>query len=331
MSKSARLGLFALATIALLLGFLYIVGSFAGIGSGYRMAVHFASASGMPAGSQVFFSGVDVGTVNKVRILPDASVEVILSIHRNIDIPKQSTFTIRPSLTGAPSVVIVPPSIRIAQDTSPTPWPRGDALPKRVLPLSQQVVGVTPLSIEQVMREGFGVERRAMSLLTIMRATKAGMQQKYRNAVASRAQLEQSVVDLDASLKARQDEISSRLHRPGEGLTAANRRRLTRLAGSMQQARSRLSQTALAARAITANPALRANAKATSRNVGTATDNAAALKSDLHNVTGNPQTRAQLNNAGTNVHALMQQLTSLFGKKPVVKRVNPTPTASPPQ
>src|SRR5579872_6448108 len=110
MSRQAQLGLFALIALVLLFGIFYVITDFGTRHSGYRMGVHFGSAAGLPTGAQVFFSGVTVGTVDQVRLLPDNSVYVILALQSDINIPKGSRFLIQAPITGTPNMVIVPPA-----------------------------------------------------------------------------------------------------------------------------------------------------------------------------------------------------------------------------
>ncbi|HEV3152829.1 MAG TPA: MlaD family protein, partial [Candidatus Baltobacteraceae bacterium] len=71
MSRQAQLGLFAVIALAMLFGIFYVITDFGTRHSGYRIGVHFSTASGLPTGAQVFFSGVTVGTVDQVQLLPD--------------------------------------------------------------------------------------------------------------------------------------------------------------------------------------------------------------------------------------------------------------------
>ncbi len=311
----ARLGLFALCTLLVLFGFLYAVTNFGASHGAYRIGVHLANASGVPPGSQVFFSGVDVGSVRKVRILADNTVELILAIQRNIDIPKSSKFSVRPSLTGSPSIVITPPLPALFPGSSPTPLPRGDAMEKRVLPVSRQAVAVPPLSIEELMQQGVGVGNRALGMLRALQLAKPQMMQRMRHAQGTKAALQGSLVNLTQSLNARRNEVSDRLSRLKRDFNPGNQARLATLSASAQQTRAKLRHTASSARGVIANPALRDNLRQTGQNVQTAREQAAGLQGDVHNITGSPQTRAQLRDAAARVRAVMQELGSLLKRR----------------
>src|SRR5438270_11543721 len=107
LTRQAQLGVFAIAALLFLFGIFYVITDYGTRHSGYRFGVHFASAAGLPTGAQVFFSGVTVGTVDQIRLLPDNTVDVILALQNNIGIPKGSRFTIQAPITGTPNMVIL--------------------------------------------------------------------------------------------------------------------------------------------------------------------------------------------------------------------------------
>ena len=49
--------------------------------------MHFESAAGLHSGALVYFSGVTVGTVDTITLLPDNTVDVILAVNSDVDIP----------------------------------------------------------------------------------------------------------------------------------------------------------------------------------------------------------------------------------------------------
>src|SRR5690348_9598147 len=125
MTRQAQVGAFAIVAMLLLFGIFYVVTNFGTRHTGYRIGVHFRSAAGVTPGAQVYFSGVDVGSVDEIELLPDNTVDVILAINRDINVPAESRFLIQAPLTGSPSVIIVPPRAK----------PPLALLPRQVLPI----------------------------------------------------------------------------------------------------------------------------------------------------------------------------------------------------
>ncbi|HEY1867326.1 MAG TPA: MlaD family protein, partial [Candidatus Cybelea sp.] len=137
MTRQAQVGAFAFMALLLLFGVFYVITDFGTRHTGYRIGVHFQSAAGVTTGAQVYFSGVDVGSVDSVVLLADNTVDVILAINHNIDIPSASKFLIQAPLTGSPVVLILPP-----RQKPPVPL-----LPRQVLPIADQPQGINGTSV----------------------------------------------------------------------------------------------------------------------------------------------------------------------------------------
>src|SRR5215469_12019067 len=125
MTKQAQVGAFALLALLLLFGVFYIITDFGTRHTGYKTGIHFQSAAGLHSGAIVYFSGVTAGTVDSIVLLPDHTVDVILAVNHDIDIPRASRFLIQAPLTGDPNLVIVPPVPKTGPQgvLGPTPKP----------------------------------------------------------------------------------------------------------------------------------------------------------------------------------------------------------------
>src|SRR5271165_900314 len=150
MTKQAQVGAFTLVAFALLFGIFYFVTDFGTRHTGYRIGVHFNSAAGLTPGAVVYFSGVNVGSVDSIELLADNTVDVILAINHDIDVPAASRFLIQAPLTGSPSVIIVPPRAK-----PPLPL-----LPRQVLPIADQPHGSNSASIADLLQQGQGELKR---------------------------------------------------------------------------------------------------------------------------------------------------------------------------
>ena len=172
MTRQAQVGAFAIVALLLLFGVFYVITDFGTRHTGYRVGVHFQSAAGITTGALVYFSGVNVGSVESVELLADNTVDVILAINRDIDIPLASRFLIQAPLTGSPALVIVPP-----REKPPVPL-----LPRQVLPIAEQPKGTNGASIADLLLEGQGslkrfdglmaqIEQRTPKLLSTLQTT----------------------------------------------------------------------------------------------------------------------------------------------------------------
>ena len=156
MTRQAQVGAFSIVALLLLFGVFYVITDFGTRHTGYRIGVHFESAAGITPGALVYFSGVNVGSVDSIELLADNTVDVVLAINRDIDIPRDSRFLIQAPLTGSPSMVIIPPR---AQPPLPL-------LPRRVLPIAEQPQGTNGASIADLLLQGQGTLKRFNSVMS---------------------------------------------------------------------------------------------------------------------------------------------------------------------
>ncbi len=157
LTRAAQLGLVALVVIVAAAIGIYFGQKAARGGGGYRIGVRFRNASDVGPGAQVYLNGVVVGSVNKIQILPDASVEFVININRyTTNIPKDAVFSVESKFTGGANVTISAPPQAAATT---------ELLPKHVLPLPEQPVGTLPLTIETFMGQSKSLGNRLSGIL----------------------------------------------------------------------------------------------------------------------------------------------------------------------
>lgn len=84
-SKNIRLGAFVLAGTIFLIAALYMIGNTQNLfGNTFRISAEFYNVNGLMPGNSVRFSGIDVGTVESVRIVSDSSVLVVMVVEQDI-------------------------------------------------------------------------------------------------------------------------------------------------------------------------------------------------------------------------------------------------------
>ncbi len=325
MTRQAQVGAFAIVALLLLFGVFYVITDFGTRHTGYRIGVHFQSAAGVTTGAQVYFSGVNVGSVDSVELLADNTVDVILAINRNIDIPAASTFLIQAPLTGSPNVVILPP-----RKKPPLPL-----LPRQVLPIAEQPQGVNGTTVADLLAQGQGelkrfsrvmamIEQRTPRLLNSLQTT---LNNANDLTVATKAQLAR-VTDPLVGASANFAQLSATLN----SSATVDSAKVGALLDQFQSTATSLNRSMTALEGFATDPRLKTNVVAATQNIADATATLASLTKDLRTVTGDPATQAQMRNTIANLDAVMQKANSLLeelGGKSSVYGVDAGATAPP--
>jgi ABC-type transporter Mla subunit MlaD len=318
MTRQAQVGAFAIVALLLLFGVFYVITDFGTRHTGYRIGVHFNSAAGLTPGALVYFSGVDVGSVDSIELLADNSVDVILAINRDIDVPSASRFLIQAPLTGSPALVIIPPRAK-----PPVPL-----LPRQVLPIADQPRGTNGASIADLLQQGQGelkrfdtvmalVEQRTPKLLNTLQTTLNNANDLTLSTKASLQRLSDELVALGANLQGSLGQASANVVQLSETLNtsaAVDSKKIGVLLDQFQSTATALNRSMTALQELATDPRLRANILATTQSIAETTATIAAMTKDLRTVTSDPQTQAQLRNTIANLDAVMQKANSLLGE-----------------
>lgn len=315
-TRLALLGLFALTAMLLLAVGLYFMSSAAPGRGNYRMGVHFPSASGVAPGSQVYLSGVNIGTVSKVVILPDNSVDMILGIRSNTDIPRRSKFSIQSSLTGSPSIAIAPPRAPRNLSASPTPLPRTEILEKRMMPVSQQPVGSVPASLEDFMRQGQALTSRTKVMFGELGAHRKPLLNALTgartNGFAVRNELYGTVTQLQGQMAVTMRKAQANMAEAATVLQTRDQRKLAALAASFQDTARSAQTVQESMRTALRSPAAKQNLREAAARLRVAMSNMQALSKSLESIAASSQTKAELRDAGAQLRAVIQKLKSLL-------------------
>src|SRR5690349_3412806 len=82
---NTKLGLFVLLGLAFLIFSLYMIGRNRNMfGSTFTLKANFHNTNGLLVGNNVRYSGIDVGTVTRIRIVSDTSVLVTMIIDKSV-------------------------------------------------------------------------------------------------------------------------------------------------------------------------------------------------------------------------------------------------------
>ncbi len=331
MSRQAIVGLFTILGL-LALFVVFFVLSNVGTGGRYKIGVHFRSASGIHKGALVYESGVNVGIVDSLELQPaDFTVDIILAINNNVDIPRDARFIIQAPLTGDATLEIVPkaPQPRPSGLAAPTPAPGAVAvLPRVVLPLEQQPQGTNPATLEDLLEQGQGEVTRLDTLLTDLEQREPALLNTLQSALTNANELSittnRQVQKLARTLDALQGPLGSTLASTTakivdltarfDDLAKTAQPQVVTLLTSFNQSAAALNDTVNQLHGLSKNPELRANLIDTTRYIAQTSQTIALLVGDFRNVTGNAQTQAQLRDTIANIDATTQRANSLLGQ-----------------
>ncbi len=319
MTRQAQVGAFAIVALLLLFGVFYVITDFGTRHTGYRVGVHFRSAAGLNQGALVYFSGVGVGSVDSIELLPDNTVDVILAVNRDIDIPQASKFLIQAPLTGSPNVLIVPP---------PDARPPIALLPRQVLPVNEQPQGANSATIADLLQQGQGeikrfdvvmaqLEARTPKLLDTLQTTLNNANDLTITTKRSMSQLSQQLLALGSSLQGNLTLAGANvvaLTDTLNGTATKDSKKIDHLLDQLQLTSVSLNRSMSALQGLATDPQLKANVLTTTQSIADATQTLAALMGDLRTVTGDPQTQAQMRSTIANLDATLQKANSLLGE-----------------
>lgn len=319
MTRQAQVGAFAIVALLLLFGVFYVITDFGTRHTGYRVGVHFRSAAGLTPGALVYFSGVGVGSVDSISLLPDNTVDVILAVNRDIDIPAASKFLIQAPLTGSPNVLIVPPHESTAQVA---------LLPRQVLPVDQQPQGSNSATIADLLQQGQGeikrfdvvmsqIEARTPKLLNTLQTTLNNANDLTVSTKRSLSQLSGELLALGSSLQGNLSAAGANvvaLTDTLNGTATKDSAKVDQLLDQLNATSVSLNKSMGALQGLATDPQLKSNVLTTTQSIADATQTLAGLLKDLRTVSSDPQTQAQIRNTIANLDATMQKANSLLGE-----------------
>ncbi len=318
MSKQAQVGLFTIVGLAALFAVFYFLADFGTRSSGYRIGVHFRSASGLRTSAGVYLSGVPIGAVDKISLLHDYTTEVVMAIKPDYEIPQGSRFLIQAPLTGEPTILIDPPK-NLGE--------RVATLPHEVAPLDRQPRGTNPASIADLLAQGQGevrrlddilaqVQKTEPQLLAELKSTLGNANDLTTNANRSLNTLTAKVQDLTDSLQKSLTVASNNVIDLTGSLDTVVKRDSSQVDGllaELNHTSKSFGETVDSLREVATNPRVKNNLISTTRDFAATAKSFSELTNDLRQITGNPQTQAQLRDVVAQIDATSQKVDSLAG------------------
>ena len=318
MNKQAQVGLFTLLGLVAVFGVFFVLSNFSARARGYKLGVHFQSASGLRQGAQVSLSGVPIGAVDKISLLPDYTTDVIMAIQSGYDIPVGSRFIIQAPITGEPVVLIEPP-----RNTGAT----AATLPREVLDIDRQPKGTNPTSLADLLEQGQGEVKRFDQILAELQQNEprllAELQSTLHNANELTTNANSSLSAVTAKVQTLADSLQKNLTVASNNvvdLTGSLNSVVQRDSGQVDDLLAQLNRTSRSfgdtvdsLRDVATNPKVKSNLVNTTRDFALTAQTFAALTQDLRKVTGNAQTQAQLRDTVAQLDATSQKVNSLAG------------------
>ncbi|MGH7727941.1 MAG: MlaD family protein [Vulcanimicrobiaceae bacterium] len=319
MNKQAQVGLFTILGLIAVFAVFYVLSDFGARARGYKIGVRFESAAGLHSAALVYLSGVRVGVVDQIELLPDYSTRVILAIKPGYDIPVGSRFLIQAPLTGEPTVLIVPPAGATRHIAT---------LPHEILPIGQEPVGANPATISDLLAQGQGEVKRLDAILATLQSSEPRLLHELQGTLANANALTRNANQSLTALSGQGREIADTL----QASIAVSSRNLNDLTGRLDatvaqnsgQVNTLLAQlvstsksfgkTVDALQGIATDPSVKRNFLSTARDFALTAKTFAALTGDLRTVTGDPQTQAQLRDTVAQLDATSQRVDSLLAE-----------------
>jgi phospholipid/cholesterol/gamma-HCH transport system substrate-binding protein len=332
MNAQARVGVFTLLALAGIFLAYYFVTNFSLQHNGYRIGVRFHDVGGLQVGSSVLLSGVVIGEVESVSLLPDENVEVICSIAPDNVVYRHSRFSVAVNLTGSTTLAIDLPRHRY----------QTDILPKYVLPEDQQPWGTLPPTIADLVSAGQEQLKLFSKTMTVVNAALPSLARRF-NSVAEHTDL--LVLHTDATLETLSAELTKTVDALNEtitvtsknleavtgnvnGLVADNRSRLNELIKNLAGAADGLNKTMAGMSSIAQDPLLHASLLGAAQNMQAATEKLKAITTDVESITGDPATQSELRGAIHNLDAATARANQILGVQSTTASAGSTSNAN---
>ncbi len=324
MTTAFRVGVFAILTIVGIFVVWALLSNFSLTRNSYQIAVHFRNVVGLQEGSSVQLAGVEIGTVDKIILLPDQTASVICSINGDNTVYRGSIFTVATTLTGQSTLTIFPP----ADLSSAIP------LPRRKLPEGEQPEGVVPPTIADLVSEGQKRMRDLDKTLAIVNAQLPGIVHHFNNVATHTDAL---VVHADRNFTLLGEQLNTTVASVNALITgfqtvlAQNGQNVTAMTTSMRQlivkngpkfasliddlsaTADNLNKTMAAVTSIATDPNMKSNLLTATANLKDSSEKLKAVATDIQSITGDPQVQGELRGAVRNLSGAIAKANAILG------------------
>ncbi len=210
MSREAKVGIFVVVGLVILIYFTFRVSKWGGIGEkGYKLTVDFESAAGLEPKANVKMAGVPVGKVEEIRLVGNRA-RLVLRIDEGVRIPIDSVASIQTQgllgekyveiYPGSRTEQVLPPGGRIANTQPPLNL---DELVRKLSMIADDVKRFT-----DSLAGSFGTEEGKQALAEILRNVRDASSVLAKVTTGNEDRLNRILANIDA-LSAELKEISS--------------------------------------------------------------------------------------------------------------------------
>jgi len=329
-STQARVGIFTLLALAGVFAVYYFITNYALTHNGYRIGLRFHNVGGLQDGSTVLLSGVTVGEVTSVDLLPDQTVEVTCTINNGITIYRDSLFVVAITITGATTLTIEPPPLRQA----------ALILPQQPLPVDQQPWGTLPPTLTDLLSAGQEQLRAFSKTMAVVNRELPALARRFSTVATHTDDLilnaNSSLTALSGEMQTTVAELNATLGRSGRnidaltgnlnGLIAEDRPRIQLLVDRLSSTANNLNKTMAGIASIAQDPLLHDSLIGTVQNVEGATAKLKAMATELESVTGDPKTESELKETVANLASVTAKADAILGQYSTAE-AQPGPTA----
>jgi phospholipid/cholesterol/gamma-HCH transport system substrate-binding protein len=317
MSTKARVGIFTLLALAGVFAAYYFITNFALTHNGYEIGIRFHNVGGLQEGSTVLLSGVTVGEVTSIDLLPDQTVEVTCTINNGIVVYRDSIFVVAITITGATTLTIEPPMLRQA----------ALILPQQPLPVDQQPWGTLPPTLTDLLSAGQEQLKNFSKTMAVVNRELPALARKF-SSVATHTdeliqdadvslstltgQMQTTVAELNDTIRTtggNMDELTGNLN----GLVSEDRPRIQLLVDRLSSTANNLNKTMAGIASIADDPLLHDSLIGTVQNVEGATAKLKAMATELESVTGDPKTQSELKATVANLASASAKADAILG------------------
>jgi phospholipid/cholesterol/gamma-HCH transport system substrate-binding protein len=317
-SQQVRVGIFTV--LALIAAFLVIVFiSDLGVRArGYPIAVHFKDVGLLQEGASVQISGVAVGTVTKIRLLDDQTVEAQAMINKGNRIYRQSQFIVASTLTGQSTLAIRPP-VDLANATVLEPGIPNDP--------NQEPWGVLPPTIGDLVTESQARLRSLDKTIATINEEMPRLAHRFDNIANHTDHL---ITNADANLTAMSLQLRSTvaeldvvIHSSGQNivqltgninsLVGNNSQRVQQLVDALADTAKNLNTTMANFASLTGDPTIKASLVQTAVNFKDASERLKIAATDLQSLTSDPTVQSELRNTIQNLNGVSAKANDILG------------------
>lgn len=317
-SQQVRVGIFTVLSIVAALVVIVYVGNLGALARGYPIAVHFKDVGLLQEGASVQISGVVVGSVTRIRLLDDQTVEAQAMINKGNKIYRESQFIVTSTLTGQSTLAIRPPK-DLARATVLQP-----GIPKNP---NDEPWGVLPPTIADLVTES---QERLKSLdktITIINEEMPRLAHRFDNIATHTDHLitsaDSNLTAMSSQLRSTVAELQVVIHTGGHNiveltgnlnsLVGNNSQRVQQLVDALADTAKNLNTTMANFASITGDPTIKASLVQTAVNFKDASEKLKVAATDLQSLTSDPSVQSELRGTITNLEGVSAKANDILG------------------